>query len=167
MPKRVKPKSAKQKAGSSQRANSRRRVTETARQAQALQMRLTGATYEQIGMAMGVHKSSAWKLVEHAMERTIQEPADNVRALEVRRLDRWLFAINTQILAGQLEFLDRGLKIMARRAALLGLDMPVKVAPTTPDGLETYQPQIVWLPSKAPSPEAWAAELPHQPLAEA
>ena len=30
--------------------------------------------------------------------------------------------------------IDRMLRIMDRRAKLLGLDMPTKVAPTTPDG---------------------------------
>lgn len=36
--------------------------------------------------------------------------------------------------SGELEAIDRALKIAHRRAALLGLDRPTKIAPTTPDG---------------------------------
>ena len=133
------PRSQTRRAGSSQRANSRQRLAETARQAQALTLRLTGASYEQIAQVLHYYdRAGAWKAVEKALERTIQEPADKVRAIELARLDRWLLAINAQIATGSLDAVDRGLKIMARRAALLGLDAPAKVAPTTPDGTQPY-----------------------------
>jgi hypothetical protein len=137
-----KPRSPKRKAaGSSQRANSRQRVTQTLKQAQALNMRIAGASYDQIAQALGyVNRSGAWHAVEVALTRTIQEPADQVRQIELARLDRWLMNIDAQIRAGSLEALDRGLRIMARRAAFQGLDAPAKVAPTTPDGTKPYQP---------------------------
>jgi hypothetical protein len=62
-----------------------------------------------------------------------------VRQLELARLDRWLLQLNGPIMAGSLEAMDRGLKIMTRRAQLLGLDAPAKVAPTTPDGTAAYE----------------------------
>jgi hypothetical protein len=138
-----KPRSTK-RAGSSQRANSRQRITQTAKESQALSLRMSGASYQQIALTLGWrNKASAWEAVESALRKTIQEPADQVRALELARLDRWLMAIAPAILAGGLEALDRGLKIMTRRATLLGLDAPAKVAPTTPDGTTAYQPAMV------------------------
>jgi hypothetical protein len=133
------------KGGASQTANSKQRVTQTAKEAQALALRITGASYAQIAQALGFQsKNAAWKMVESALKKTIQEPADEVRALEVQRLDRWLLNIDAQIRSGSLEALDRGLKIMTRRATLLGLDAPTKMAPTTPDGAQPYTISVVY-----------------------
>jgi len=125
--------------GAPPKAQSKARVAQTEKQKQALALRLSGASYEQIAQALGFkNRSTAWHAVEDALTRAIQEPADEVRALEVQRLDRWLFNIDAQIRSGSLEALDRGLKIMTRRATLLGLDAPTKMAPTTPDGAQPY-----------------------------
>jgi hypothetical protein len=66
-------------------------------------------------------------MVERVLARMVQEPSDQVRALELARLDSWLMRITPRIHQGELAAVDCGLRIMARRAALLGLDMPVKV----------------------------------------
>jgi hypothetical protein len=93
-----------------------------------LELRLAGASYDQIGAALGLKtRSGAYRMVERVLARLVQEPADQVRALELARLDSWLTRITPLIHQGSLDALDRGLKIMARRAALLGLDMPVKM----------------------------------------
>ena len=135
----AKPRRSKRRAGSSQRANSRQRITQTAKQAQALALRVAGASYDQIAQALGYsNRSGAWHAIEQALLKTIQEPADQIRQLEVARLDRWLFNIDAQIRAGSLEAVSVGLKISARRATLLGLDAPSKHAPTTPDGEHPY-----------------------------
>lgn len=59
-----------------------------------------------------------------ALKKTLQEPADEVRMLEVERLDALLSGLwarkNTP------EVTDRILRIMERRAKLLGLDSPVR-----------------------------------------
>jgi phage terminase small subunit len=52
----------------------------------------------------------------------------------------------------------------------LGLNAPVKVAPTSPDGTEPWDGKVIYLPTKAPSPEAWAeavTQLQPKPQAEA
>lgn len=41
--------------------------------------------------------------------------------------------------APKLQAMDRILKIMERRAKLLGLDMPTKIAPTDPSGEESFE----------------------------
>jgi hypothetical protein len=57
--------------------------------------------------------------------------------------------------AGDPRFLEQVHKCIVRRCALLGLDAPQKIAPTSPDGETPWEGMVVYLPSKAPSPEEW------------
>jgi hypothetical protein len=70
---------------------------------------------------------AASKAIRAALKRTIQEPADELRTLELSRLDDMLKAIAPHVAAGNLTAIDRALKIMERRAKLIGLDAPAKV----------------------------------------
>ncbi len=102
-----------------------------------LAMREIGYTYEEISQAMGwKHPSTAIRFVKRALKATYQEPADEVRKFELKRLDRltraiWFKAVGKTNMDGtteppDLHALDRLLKLMNRRAALLGLDAPIK-----------------------------------------
>ena len=106
-----------------------RRVAQTEKQRQALQMRLAGASYEQVAAALGYRqRCGAWQAVQEALRKMLQEPADEVRKLELARLDSWLLGITPQIRAGSLDALDRGLKIMAQRTMYItGLKVPDRV----------------------------------------
>lgn len=59
-----------------------------------------------------------------ALKKTLQEPADEVRMLEVERLDSLLNGLWQRRHVP--EITDRILRIMERRAKLLGLDAPVR-----------------------------------------
>lgn len=63
-----------------------------------------------------------------ALRATLQEPADELRSLELERLDRLLLGVWSQAAKGNQGAVDRALKIMERRARLLGLDAPTKQA---------------------------------------
>lgn len=93
---------------------------------QALELRLQGKTYEQIATVCGYRsKSGAYDAVQRELQRTLQEPAENVRTMEVRRLDRLYAAMEQYALSGSATstwYVDRCLSIMERRAKLLGLD---------------------------------------------
>ena len=93
------------------------------RERQALTFRKGGATFEAIAAHLGYHNhSGAYKAVRRAMQRTLQEPADELRALELARLDDLLKGVWVAACTGDGTAVDRVLKIMARRADLLGLD---------------------------------------------
>jgi len=95
------------------------------RERQALQLRKGGATFEAIAAHLGYHNhSGAYKAVRRAMRRTLQEPANELRRLELARLDDLLRGVWVAACQGNVAAVDRVLKIMARRAALLGLDAP-------------------------------------------
>lgn len=112
--------------------DSERRRAALEKQRQALELRKSGIGYRQIAEQLGYKSpSSAHEAVETALKRTIQEPAAEVRRLELERLDSlliamWPQAISTEGEAADPRAVDRVLKIMARRAAYLGLDAPVK-----------------------------------------
>lgn len=114
-------------------AKKRRTVTpldiETAeKMAEALEMRKEGCTFGVIAERMGYFDASgASKIVKRAMALTIQEPADEVRRLELERLDMMLKAINSRVKAGEPRAIEVALQIGDRRAKLLGLDAPTKM----------------------------------------
>jgi DNA-binding CsgD family transcriptional regulator len=102
------------------------------RDGQALRLRATGLSYAAIGRQLGVNESTAHRAVERALRRTPREPAADVVALEADRLDQ-LYSRAVAVLAQapddmtRLHAIDRALRVMERRAKLLGLDAPVKV----------------------------------------
>lgn len=118
-------------AGRGQCMTSPKMIAAAERARLALEARKSGATYDQIAKQLGYRgPDGAHRAVKRALIRLRQEPADDVRALEIARLDRllmgqWRAAIGTAETPGDPAAVDRVLKIMARRAAYLGLDAPV------------------------------------------
>lgn len=119
------------------------------RDVEALKLRLRGLSFRDIAARLDVSVATAYEAVNRALAAQREEPAEQVRALEVERLDA-MYAKVMQVLerehvtvsqgrvvyadgepvpddAPVLAAVDRLLKIQARRAALLGLDMPTKV----------------------------------------
>lgn len=104
------------------------RITVAEKQRQALILRRGGATFEQIAERLGyASRKGAHKAVSTALRRLVQEPAEELRALELDRLDALHRAVWPAAMAGDVKAVDRALKIMARRVRLLGLDLPLKV----------------------------------------
>jgi uncharacterized protein YegP (UPF0339 family) len=116
-----------------------RRISAAQRQAQALQLRVSGATLEAIAKALGYsHHSGAQKAVQSALKKMLQEPAEELRKLESLRLDTATLAISQQVRAGNFGAVDRWVRLSERRSKLLGLDKPIKIAPTNIEGTESY-----------------------------
>lgn len=110
---------------------SARKLTAAERRAQAVALRVSGATYQQIAAKLGVTDSAAHKLVAEALataRRVTAATADELRDLETLKLDAMELSIATQVNAGHLGAIDRKLKIMERRARLWGLDAPTKAS---------------------------------------
>lgn len=109
------------------------------REKRAVALRITGMSYEQIASDMQLANASvAWKIVQRALKRSVAESVDELRTLDAQRLDVLLAAIWDKAKEGRLFAVDRALLILQRRAELLGLDAPKKIAPTNPDGTEEY-----------------------------
>lgn len=112
------------------------------RRLEALKLRALRMSYTDIGLRMGISRQRACQLVQEELEaisNECRETAERVRNLESISLDNMQMALARQVNAGDTTAIDKTLKIMERRARLLGLDAPTKVAPTTPDGENPYE----------------------------
>jgi hypothetical protein len=93
----------------------------------AVELRRAGVDYPTIAQQMQLSgPGQAYKIVQRALKRSIQEPADDVRALELSRLDTMHQGLWPRAKDGDTFSVDRVLKIQERRAKYLGLDAPEK-----------------------------------------
>lgn len=113
-------------------------LNEQKRVVKALELRAQGLTYLQIaewrwpegpnGMLYGGDRHNARRAIVNAYEKTIKEPADEVRQMEVNRLDMILVGLAARgLFKGNVPVVNAGLNVMARRAKLLGLDAPTEI----------------------------------------
>jgi hypothetical protein len=106
-------------------------ATLTAKQAKALELALAGASYEQIAKACGYqHRSSAMRIVRDLIKKWAPiDPTDAeaLRDTELARLDRLQAAHWTKALKGDYRSTEMILRIMRRRAQLVGLDAALKI----------------------------------------
>lgn len=110
--------------------HSPRRLNAKERALLALELRKGGASYRAIAenAEVGVKTpSGAFRLIQRALKLTLQEPADDVRRIELERLDRLQLAHWTPAKRGDPTATARVLEIMRMRARLLGLEAPVKL----------------------------------------
>jgi hypothetical protein len=117
--------------------NSKTRIEAAERHTQALNLRKAGQIYAAIGLALGVSEQRAHTIVTEELQRLNRdrgEAGSEVLRLELERLDDLLAAVWDKARAGEAGAIDRALKVMGRRAALLGLDAPQKLAHTDPTG---------------------------------
>lgn len=104
-----------------------RKLTLAEKRDQALSLRLTGATYQNIADVMSVSKSTVKRWIDAAIDGVDKENAKALIVLENERLNRAQRAIWPAVARGQLGAVDRLLRIQERRARLNGLDAPQKV----------------------------------------
>ncbi len=117
-------------------AASARKALARKREADALELRLGGATYEQIAGRLGYkNRSGAMRAVQRALDKLISpENVESLRQLELERLDRLLLGIWSSAVRGNPPAIDRVLKILERRARILGIDAPERREFSGPGG---------------------------------
>jgi hypothetical protein len=101
------------------------RVRAAERSAQIMELRREGATYSAIASKIGITTARAHQVVLAELRRAHAAAAEATAAmvaLELDRLDALTAACWPLAIEGDLRAVDRVLRIMARRAALLGLD---------------------------------------------
>lgn len=99
------------------------------REKAVLEARLNGLPWEIIAQRVGYASAgAAYNAYSRALIRTLREPADEIRTQELERLDRLMSRFyNDAIRTGNPQSASMTLKIMERRAKLLGLDAPTKI----------------------------------------
>jgi len=101
------------------------------RAVKALDLRIAGATYRQIGAQLDVSEYTAYHDVQDELGRldaTLKEKAERLRDLEARRLDALTVSLHAGIRAGDPRAVLAMVRVMDRRAKLFGLDAPTRIA---------------------------------------
>lgn len=111
-----------------------RKIETYRKMAEAMDYRLQGHTFAEIGEFMKLKTTRAYELVSMGLRDTIAEPSEDVRAMELRRLDKLQSAYFANAVTGDIKSADLALKIMAHRANLMGLGAPKKLEHTGKDG---------------------------------
>jgi len=102
-------------------------IISTERAKEAVALRLAGRTYDEIAAALGCGHGTAYRAVAGHLAATRAEAAETaqeLREVELQRLDRLLAVVGPMAEKGDLAAVDRVLRIQERRAAYLGLDAP-------------------------------------------
>ena len=85
-------------------------------------------------------------MVKRALREAVREPAEELRTLELERLDSLYATVTAIIETGSpkdvLNAIDRALRIMERRSKLLGLDAPVRQDLRITDRLDAQIEQL-------------------------
>jgi AraC-like DNA-binding protein len=102
-----------------------------------LELRRVGLTWSRIAEEVGyADHTGAYAAYKRAIKRTMQQPAYELRAQELDRVDRLQVAIWPNAMKGDTRAILTIVRLMDRRAKLTGLDMPIKIEQdiTTWDG---------------------------------
>jgi hypothetical protein len=94
-----------------------------------LGLRKAGATYSSIGKSLGISKQHAHRIVVEELKRLStkrSKTTEEVARLELERLDTMLMGVWQEATKGDVPAIGAVLKIMERRAKLLGLDAPTE-----------------------------------------
>lgn len=92
------------------------------RKARALELHLAGATYEAIAKAVGyAHRGTAYKAVQEALDDLGKYGPREAVETELARLDAMLTGLWPKARRGDVQAIDRVLKIGERRTALLAM----------------------------------------------
>lgn len=111
------------------RTNSKR-VLAREREYRALELRKRGASFAEIGRQLGIGRSGAYKAVNRGLDRLNNKVEDaaqelqRMRTLEAERLNDMAESIWDAVIEGDTKKMEIMLKLMDRRAKLLGLDQP-------------------------------------------
>jgi len=112
-------------------ASKAQRAKTAQRRAQAIALRLAGASYEQIAQQLGyASRSAAYTDIDRALRKGLAEQERDgalLRQQELERLDRLQAGIWPRAISGDYRAADTALRIIDRRCKLLGLDAPQRV----------------------------------------
>lgn len=89
---------------------------------EALRLRKQGLSFEMIAKRLGIGESTAARIVRKAIQDLPAEAADEVRTLELERLDMLVAGHLTSAVKGNTRSAEIVLKAMDRRAKFLNLD---------------------------------------------
>ncbi len=126
-----------------QNETNQRTVLAREREERAVDLRIAGKSYPQIGVEIGVSTTAAYNMVKRVLDKMIKrtsENAEQVVKIEIERINRLIAAIWGKAIGGDMAAIDRVVKLMERKAKLLGLD-----SSTVNVDLQKYSDEIEYI----------------------
>lgn len=106
---------------------SERHITAATKAQRAIELRIGGATLDEIAKSLGyAHRSVAGQAIQRGLKAKVSEAADEYRNLHIVRLEQLYMKFHAQAIQGNRQALEGCLKILLREAKLLGLDAPTR-----------------------------------------
>lgn len=141
-------------------ATNARKTKRLETQLKVMELRRMGKGYVEIANTLGISKSVAHRMVVAALQeirQSIETETSHLKAEELSRLDAMLAGLWPEARKGSYAAVDRVLKIMERRAKLLGLDAPIKHSATDPTG-EIERTNAIWMVPPEMPLEEWTRQ---------
>ncbi len=92
------------------------------RKARAMELALAGADYDTIAKEVGyANRGTAWRTVQRALRERTDKAVDELRALQLARLDSVQVGAWDQAMAGDVKAAHTVLRVIDQRCRLLGL----------------------------------------------
>ena len=90
-------------------------------------MRQQGHGYQDIAAQLGCSVGTAWNGVQRVLRKTLREPADQIRALHLKRLDAMLAGLMERATEGDTFAIGAALQVMTKIEQLMGVEPPKKM----------------------------------------
>ena len=101
----------------------RNRALAAARRVRAVELRTAGHTYDQIATELGyANRGTVYRVVANALETQTVESVENLRSLEVERLDLLQVAVWQKAMEGDVQSAIAVMRCIMARCRLLGLE---------------------------------------------
>lgn len=111
------------------------KIDRNRRMRDALELRKAGVPYAVIAERLGWKSpQAAYKAVKKALDTQINEPVEELRQIEIERLNHLLMLTWARIQQGDLRSVDAAMRIMERISSLRGIDA-ARVAQRTERGV--------------------------------
>lgn len=125
----------------------RRRANDALLASSIVAMRAKEASWEEISSAVGKFPTACRGMFYWALKFTLGDTRQlhHMREIETETLRMMQHGLMKRALKGDVEAIREVRGLMERRAKMLGLDMPTKIAPTDPSGdkpASTMQPRL-------------------------
>jgi hypothetical protein len=138
------------------------------KEAQVVALRREGMTWDTIAQAVGYKDpSGAHAAYMRASARIVKEDVDAIRDMETERLDMLQGAYWRQAMMGDVPAGMQVLRIMERRAKLLGIDQPIRqqveVISYDADGIDSEVARLVRLLDNAESKQGTVDQSDNEP----
>lgn len=104
-----------------------RNVKAAERRAQALNLKIAGATYDAIARTLGyANRGNAHRDIHTALAAITKEPAEEYVKLQMARLDEMLLALWPKVRKGDAHAISRALTVMHQQNQLAGVYAPTR-----------------------------------------